>query len=175
MPAAWFAIVAASMSVAPLASAINDLGQRIQEDVVALETLGDIDLLLLGATELEPVLDAILSRVSKVTRCQSAGIALLDADSPLHGRVYRSADGSDPLPVSRVEFDPELIETLTGVDEGVTIARAEPVRHSFLQPLRELGSEFFWVWPVVSGGRLAALLRTVRLHLRQGLVLARRR
>ena len=144
--------------LAPLASAINDLGQRIQEDVVALETLGDIDRLLLGATELEPVLDAILSRVSKVTRCQSAGIALLDADSPLHGRVYRSADGSDPLPVSRVEFDPELIETLTGVDEGVTIARAEPVRHSFLQPLRELGSEFFWVWPVVSGGRLAALL-----------------
>ncbi|MCU0757758.1 MAG: EAL domain-containing protein [Steroidobacteraceae bacterium] len=142
----------------PLATAVNDIGRRIEEDVVALETLGDIDRLLLGATELEPVLDAILSRVSKVTRCHSAGIALLDADSPALGRVYRAAEGSEPLPVARVEFDPELVEGLAAAEEGVTIARAEPVRHSFLEPLRELGSEFFWVWPVASGGRLSALL-----------------
>ncbi|MCP5327048.1 MAG: EAL domain-containing protein [Steroidobacteraceae bacterium] len=142
----------------PLGTAINDIGQRIDEDVMALETLGDIDRLLLGAVELEPVLDAILSRVSRVTHCHCAGIALLDADSPTLGRVYRAGESSEPLPVSRVEFDPELIEALTDADEGVTIARAEPVRHSFLVPLRELGAEFFWVWPVVSGGRLPALL-----------------
>jgi diguanylate cyclase (GGDEF)-like protein len=142
----------------PLAGAINDVGRRIDEEVLALETLGDIDRLLLGATELEPVLDAILSRVSKVTRCNTAGIALLDADSPAHGRVYRATEGVDSLPVSRVEFDPELIDALSATEEGVTIARAEPVRHSFLEPLRELGSEFFWVWPVVSNGRLSALL-----------------
>ena len=72
--------------------------------------------------------------------------------------MYRATEGVDSLPVSRVEFDPELIDALSATDEGVTIARAEPVRHSFLEPLRELGSEFFWVWPVVSNGRLAALL-----------------
>ncbi len=151
-------VAALPAELAPLGAAINDVGRRIDEDVVALETLGDIDRLLLGAIELEPVLDAILSRVSKVTRCHSAGIALLDADSPGLGRVYRAGEASEPLPVSRVEFDPELIEALTAAEEGVTIARAEPVRHSFLVPLRELGSEFFWVWPVVSGGRLSALL-----------------
>jgi diguanylate cyclase (GGDEF)-like protein len=142
----------------PIAAAINDVGRRLEDDVAALETLGDIDRLLLGATELEPVLDAILSRVTKVTRCDSAGIALLDADSPTHGRVYSAADGSEPLPVSRVEFDPDLIGSLLSAEEGVTIARTEPVRHSFLMPLRGLGSEFFWVWPVVSNGRLAAVL-----------------
>ncbi len=144
--------------LAAIASAINDVGRRLEDEVAALETLGDIDRLLLGATELEPVLDAILSRVTTVTRCDSAGIALLDADSPTHGRVFSSADGADPLPVSRVEFDPDLIESLTSAEEGVTIARTEPVRHSFLMPLRGLGSEFFWVWPVVSNGRLSAVL-----------------
>ncbi len=141
-----------------IAGAINDVGRRLEDEVAALETLGDIDRLLLGATELEPVLDAILSRVTTVTHCDSAGIALLDADSPTHGRVYSAADGSDPLPVSRVEFDPDLIESLASAEEGVTIARTEPVRHSFLMPLRGLGSEFFWVWPVVSNGRLSAVL-----------------
>lgn len=144
--------------LAPIAAAINDVGRRLEDEVAALETLGDIDRLLLGATELEPVLEAILSRVATVTHCDSAGIALLDADSPTYGRVYSAADGSDPLPVSRVAFDPDLLESLTGADEGVTIARTEPVRHSFLMPLRELGSEFFWVWPVVSNGKLAAVL-----------------
>ncbi len=146
------------MICAPIAAAINDVGRRLEDEVAALETLGDIDRLLLGATELEPVLDAILSRVAAVTRCDSAGIALLDSDSPTHGRVYSAADGSEPLPVSRVDFDPDLLENLAGAEEGVTIARTEPVRHSFLMPLRELGSEFFWVWPVISNGKLAAVL-----------------
>jgi diguanylate cyclase (GGDEF)-like protein len=131
---------------------------RLADDVAALETLGEIDRLLLGATELEPVLDAILSRVTTVTRCRTVGIALLDSDSPALGRVFVAAEGADPLPVTRVELDPELISSLIAADEGITIARCEEGRHSFLKPLRDLGSEFFWVWPVVTGQRLAAVL-----------------
>jgi diguanylate cyclase (GGDEF)-like protein len=142
----------------PLADAVNAAGMRLADDVAALETLGEIDRLLLGATELEPVLDAILSRVTTVTRCRTVGIALLDSDSPALGRVFVAAEGADPLPVTRVELDPELISSLIAADEGITIARCEEGRHSFLKPLRDLGSEFFWVWPVVTGQRLAAVL-----------------
>ncbi len=142
----------------PLADAVNTAGARLADDVAALETLGEIDRLLLGATELEPVLDAILSRVTTVTRCRTVGIALLDSDSPALGRVFAAAEGLDSLPVTRVELDPELIASLLAADEGITIARCEEGRHSFLKPLRELGSEFFWVWPVVTGQRLAAVL-----------------
>ena len=141
-----------------LAAAVDDVGARLQEGIVALETLGEIDRLLLGATELEPVLDAILKRVTAVTHCQTVGIALLDTDSPTLGRVFVAADDARPLPVSRVTFDLDLLESLRAAEEGVTIARCEDERHSFLVPMRELGSEFFWVWPVVTGGRLAAAL-----------------
>lgn len=144
--------------MAPLVDAVNTAGLRLAEDVAALETLGEIDRLLLGATELEPVLDAILAHVTTVTRCQTVGIALLDSDSPALGRVYCAAESNETLPVTRVELDPELIATLAAAEEGVTIARCEDGRHSFLKPQRDLGSEFFWVWPVMSGTRLAALL-----------------
>jgi diguanylate cyclase (GGDEF)-like protein len=141
-----------------VANAVDDVGARVHEDVVAFETLGEIDQLLLGATELEPVLDAILKRVTTVTRCQSVGIALLDSDSPALGRVYVASRDGQPLPVARVEFDLEVVEHLASVGDGVTIARCEEGRHSFLRPMRDLGSEFFWVWPVITGERLVAVL-----------------
>jgi diguanylate cyclase (GGDEF)-like protein len=113
---------------------------------------------LLGATELEPVLDSILRRVNGVTRCDTVGIALLDTDSPTHARVYVAAAAPLDLPVARVEFDPDMIDSLVAADEAITVARCEELRHSFLAPLRELGSEFFWVWPMIVGSRLAAVL-----------------
>ena len=85
-------------------------------------------------------------------------ITLIDADSADHGRVYFTAPQMTDLPVVRVELDPDMLATLYEAREGVTIARWEPLRHSLLRPLAELGAGFFWVWPVVSGDRLAAVL-----------------
>jgi diguanylate cyclase (GGDEF)-like protein len=141
-----------------VAAAINSAAARLDDEVRALQMLADIDRELLGATELEPVLDSILRRVNGVTRCDTVGIALLDTDSPTHARVYVAAAAPLELPVARVEFDPDMIDSLVAADEAITIARCEDLRHSFLAPLRELGSEFFWVWPVIVGSRLAAVL-----------------
>jgi diguanylate cyclase (GGDEF)-like protein len=141
-----------------LAAAVNQAGARIDTEISAYETLGEIDHLLLSATEIEPVLDAILTRVALVTRCQSVGISLLDADSPTLGRVFVATSAAPCLPVVRVEFDPEMTALLASSTDAITIARCEEQRHSFLAPLREQGSEFFWVWPVMSAGRLVAVL-----------------
>jgi diguanylate cyclase (GGDEF)-like protein len=141
-----------------VAAAINSAAARLDDEVRALQMLADIDRELLGATELEPVLDSILRRVNGVTRCDTVGIALLDTDSPTHARVYVAAAAPLDLPVARVEFDPDMIDSLVAADEAITVARCEELRHSFLAPLRELGSEFFWVWPMIVGSRLAAVL-----------------
>jgi diguanylate cyclase (GGDEF)-like protein len=141
-----------------VAAALNSAAARLDDEVRALQMMADIDRELLGATELEPVLDSILRRVNGVTRCDTVGIALLDTDSPTHARVYVAAAAPLDLPVARVEFDPNMIDSLVAADDAITIARCEELRHSFLAPLRELGSEFFWVWPVIVGSRLAAVL-----------------
>jgi diguanylate cyclase (GGDEF)-like protein len=138
--------------------AYNLAAGRLTERLSALETLGEIDRLLLGSAELEQMFDTILTRVQVVTRCDGVAITLIDADSAAHGRVYFSAPQLAEMPVVRVELDPDLLSTLGSATGGVTITRCEPERHSLLRPLAELGAEFFWVWPVLSGDRLVAVL-----------------
>ena len=93
-----------------------------------------------------------------VTRCHCVGITLRDADAPGRGRVYLAANGLTDLPVTRVELDDDMLTTLVAESRGLTIARCEDTRHSFLEPLKDIGAEFFWVWPVNVAERVEAIL-----------------
>ncbi len=141
-----------------LIESFNRSADCLREQFHALETLGEIDKLLLGSAELEQVLEGILSRVQAVTRCLCVGITLRDADAPGRGRVYLAANGLTDLPVTRVELDDDMLTTLIAESRGLTIARCEETRHSFLKPLKEIGAEFFWVWPVNVSERVEAIL-----------------
>ena len=137
---------------------LNRCSVDLYEQFHALETLGEIDKLLLGSAELEQVLDAVLSRVQSVTRCHCVGITLRDSDAPGRGRVYSAAKGLSELPVSRVELDDDMLTTLATESRGLTVARCEECRHSFLKPLKDTGADFFWVWPVIVSDRVEAIL-----------------
>jgi diguanylate cyclase (GGDEF)-like protein len=100
----------------------------------------------------------MLSRVQAVTRCLCVGITLRDADAPGRGRVYLAAAGLADLPVTRVELDEDMLTTLMSEIKGLTVARYEEVRHSFLLPMKAIGAEFFWVCPVLVGDRVEAIL-----------------
>ncbi len=104
-----------------------------------LRTLGEIDSLLLGAGELESALDDVLARVREVTRSRAVGFALIDGTEPPHGRIFVTSRGGEPLPVSRIDLDAALLETLHESAEGLTIARCEEDRHSLLAPLQQVG------------------------------------
>jgi len=141
-----------------LIATFNRAAASLQEQFQALETLGEIDKLLLGSAELEQVLEGILARVQTVTRCHCVGITLRDADAPGRGRVYLAGTNLTDLPVARVELDDDMLTTLTAESRGLTVARCEEPRHSFLKPLKEIGAEFFWVWPVNVSERVEAIL-----------------
>jgi diguanylate cyclase (GGDEF)-like protein len=141
-----------------LIEAFNRSAASLREQFLALETLGEIDKLLLGSAELEHVLEGILCRVQAVTRCHCVGITLRDADAPGRGRVYLSAEGRGDLPVSRVALDDDMLTTLIAENSGLTVARCEETRHSFLMPLKQIGADFFWVWPVKVSERVEAIL-----------------
>ncbi len=141
-----------------LVRTFNEASATLEEQFRALQTLSEIDQLLLGPAELEEMLESILERVQTVTRCHTVGITLRDADAPGRGRIYLAANGLSGLPVSRVTLDDDMVTTLGTEAEGLTITRCEEARHSFLRPLHEIGSEFFWVWPVMPGDRVEAIL-----------------
>ncbi len=141
-----------------LLEALASCAASIQEQFRVLETLGEIDRLLLGTAALEHVLDALLSRVQALTHCHCVSITLRDGDAPGRGRVYVAAAAFDDLPVSRVALDGDMLATLAAEPEGLTIARCEEARHSFLEPLKDTGADVFWVWPVIVSGRVEAIL-----------------
>lgn len=136
----------------------NRSAANLHEQFQALETLGEIDKLLLGSAELEQVLEGILARVQAVTRCHCVGITLRDADAPGRGRVFLAGNNLSDLPVTRVELDDDMLTTLIAESRGLTVARCEETRHSFLRPLKDIGAEFFWVWPVNVSERVEAIL-----------------
>ena len=51
-----------------------------------------------------------------------------------------------------------MVTTLAAEAQGLTVTRCEERRHSFLRPMNEIGSEFFWVWPVMPNERVEAIL-----------------
>jgi diguanylate cyclase (GGDEF)-like protein len=150
--------VAASDETRSLVRAFNGTAASLEEQFRAMETLAQIDQLLLGPAELEQMLESILERVQIVTRCHSVGITLIDVDAPGRGRIYLAANGLTGLPVSRVALDDDMVTTLASETNGLTVTRCEERRHSFLRPMSEIGAEFFWVWPVVPGDRVEAIL-----------------
>jgi diguanylate cyclase (GGDEF)-like protein len=137
--------------------AFNRTAERIDRQRTTLHALTEIDALLIGAAELENVLDRVLERVRDVTLARNVGITLIDANAPGYGRLFSvSAEGG--CPISRVSLDPQMAQTLLESRSGLTIVRCEEVRHSFLAPLQASGAQFFWVWPVIVGERVAAIL-----------------
>jgi len=132
--------------------------RALEEEFEARATIGEVDRLLLGSAAIEQVIDAVLPRVQSVAGCDSVGITLLDRDAAEHARVYATSRRASAMPVSRVAVDADMRATLEASPQGLTVARCENERHSFLKPQRDLGSEFFWLWPVRAGERLLAVL-----------------
>jgi diguanylate cyclase (GGDEF)-like protein len=142
----------------PLEREFNTTSAALQRDWRAFEVLGEVDRALLAASEIDRALDTVLPKFRELTRSQCVGVILLDPTAHAHGRLFMAAHGADELPVQRVTFDSAMIATVREAPEGLTIARVEESRHAFLISMRDVGAEFFWLWPVVDDERLCALL-----------------
>jgi diguanylate cyclase (GGDEF)-like protein len=141
-----------------LVDEFNRSAANLGEQLRALETLAQIDHLLLRSVDIEHVLDAIMSHLQSLTHCQSVGITLRDADAPGRGRVFLAASGLSEQPVSRIALDEDMLLALSQQSSGITVVRCEESRHSFLKPLADTGATLFWVWPVIVAERLEAIL-----------------
>ncbi|HEX6636886.1 MAG TPA: EAL domain-containing protein [Steroidobacteraceae bacterium] len=143
---------------APLEREFNTTSLSLSRDWRAFEVLGEVDRALLAASEIDRALDLILPKFRELTRAQCVGVILLDPTAHSHGRLFMAAMGADELPVQRVTFDLAMIATVREAPEGLTIARIEEPRHSFLLSMRDVGAEFFWLWPVLDEERVSAML-----------------
>ena len=140
-----------------LVDAFNRAGVEIEAQRETQRALEEIDALLQVGGDYESVIDQILMRVREATGSNNVGLMLVDPAMTGHGRLF-SVVASGGCPVSRVLLDEQMAQVLAESSNGMTVVRCEEVRHSFLVPLQQGGSEFFWVWPVTVNGALAAVL-----------------
>lgn len=140
-----------------VADAFNRTATQLAEQRRMLCALVDIDELLIGAIDVEQVLDRVLVRMRELMRARNVSLMLVDASVSGHGRLF-SVGLDATLGINRVVLDPAMGQTLLESHSGLTIMRCEEERHSFLLPLRDSGTEFFWVWPLLPAQRLAAVL-----------------
>jgi diguanylate cyclase (GGDEF)-like protein len=130
----------------------------LEQQFSAASRLAEIDRLLLEAVDLEARLEPILQRVCAVTAAQVAAVALIDRDAPGHARSFlASADGATS-PVSRINLEAEIIQSLQDAPQGISVQPHHLERYSFLEPLRALGADVCHVWPLIAGNEVAAML-----------------
>lgn len=140
-----------------LVDTFNCTAERVDRQRSMLRALTDVDTLLIGAVEVENVLDRVLERMRELMQSRTAGVLLIDGNAPDRGRLFCvGVEGG--LPISRVELDAQMAGTLLESRAGLTVVRCEEERHNFLAPLRDAGAQFFWIWPIVVQEQLAAVL-----------------
>ncbi len=139
-----------------LAGACNRASDAIQQQNDTRRVLDEIDGLLLPGGDHEGVIDQVLARVRAVTRAHNVGLTLVDPVAS-HGRLF-AVSAAGGAPVTRVPLDADMVATLREAELGLTVVRNEEGRHSFLAPLQAGGATFFWIWPVMAAGELAAIL-----------------
>ncbi|HYP81553.1 MAG TPA: EAL domain-containing protein, partial [Steroidobacteraceae bacterium] len=140
-----------------LVDVYNRSAVEIEAQRETQRALEEIDALLLVGGNYESVVDQILMRVREATGSNNVGLMLVDPAMTGHGRLF-AVSAAGGCPVSRVLLDEQMAQALAESASGMTVVRCEEVRHSFLVPLQQEGSEFFWVWPVLVNGGLAAVL-----------------
>jgi diguanylate cyclase (GGDEF)-like protein len=141
-----------------VASSYNLAMAALEDKWGAQARLAEIDRLLLEAADLEQSIEPILLRVCALTASNVAAVALLDRDAPGHARSFVAGADGALCPVSRINLDPQITESLQDVPQGMTVQAHQLERYSFLEPLRERGAEICYVWPIFAGSEVAAML-----------------
>jgi diguanylate cyclase (GGDEF)-like protein len=122
-----------------LARAFSAMSDQLRMQFSALETLSEIDRLLLHAPELESILNTLLPRIAEVMHCDSVSVLLFDPDSPGHARAYDYYRSQSSQPrVRRIAAGvAELRTALAGSKSP--LFDSENAESAFLQPFMVRG------------------------------------
>jgi predicted signal transduction protein with EAL and GGDEF domain len=132
-----------------LARSFNSMSENLRLQFSVLETLSEIDRLLLRAPDLEQILDTLLPRVAAVLRCRSVSVLLIDPDAQEHARAYDFfASRPGRRPVRRTAFDIAAVKAACEHSSCLEITAASADTGPFVQPLRESGATTFRLHPL---------------------------
>lgn len=144
---------------AELARSFNRMADDLGAQFSAMETLSEVDRLLLRSPGLEQILDSVLPRIAGILGCRTLSVMLLDPDAAEHARMYDyRSDQPAAQPVRRVTVDRASLLRACESSSGDRIAAAQMDDGSFLSPLVQAGARTFELWPLRHDGEFAGVL-----------------
>ena len=142
---------------AELADAMNTMADRLGRQFVALNTLSEIDRLILSAAELEQVIQTALAQTRSILLCEAAGLMLLDTDSPELGRLYfrRHDRQQESAALTRIPASEEQLQILRDASQGDFI---DPKEIAVLSEFARIGLAHVLVFPILIRKEFAGAL-----------------
>ena len=142
-----------------LARSFNAMSGQLKQQFSALETLAEIDRLLLRTPDLERILDALLPRVAAVLGCRCASVLLIDGYANEQSRVYDwFASSSEKLSVRRVAFDAAAFSTIDKQSPYLEIGAAAAANIAVLGPLAAASVQAIRLHALRHDGQLSGYL-----------------
>ncbi len=142
-----------------LAGSFDTMSQHLKMQFSALETLAEVDRLLLRAPELELILDALLPRIASILDCDSVSVILFDQDSNTHARAY-DFFVSEPqkLPVRRIATDRSAMSAVCAQTPQPVLDADAASRLACLAPIAARRIETLRLQPLQHEAHCAGLL-----------------
>jgi diguanylate cyclase (GGDEF)-like protein len=129
-----------------LGRSFDAMSEKLKMQFSALETLADVDRLLLRTPELELILGTLLPRIAGVLRCDSVSVLLFDPDSDEHARAYdHYASEPEQRPVRRITTHLAALRTAC--------------ERPSLQPIDAVAAQISCFAPITAHG-----IKTIRLQ-----------
>ena len=142
-----------------LARSFNAMSGQLKQQFSALETLAEIDRLLLRTPDLERILDALLPRVAAVLGCRCASVLLIDGYASEQTRAYDwFANTSGRLSVRRVVFDAAAFSTLREQGSYLQMDAAAAANIAVLGPLAATSVHTISLHALCHDGKLSGYL-----------------
>jgi diguanylate cyclase (GGDEF)-like protein len=142
-----------------LARAFDAMSGKLKLQFSALETLADVDRLLLHTPELELILDMLLPRIAGVLGCYSVSVLLFDPDSEEHARAYDFyAAESQQLPVRRIATDVAALRAACAQPSSASFDAATAGHLSYFAPAASQAIKTTRLHALVHDGRCAGVL-----------------
>ena len=144
-----------------LADSFNTMGAKLSDQFQSLETMAEIDRLILSSQDAENIVQIVLVRIQEIIRCDQIGIASQDGDGQFTQMVVRArAEQNQPEPEiieAEIELLPADHEFLEQRQDGTLIELDRDVP-LFLEPLTALGARACLVLPLFSDDALSAIV-----------------
>lgn len=144
---------------ATLGTALNGMAQELDHQFTTLRALAEIDRLILESTEIDRVIELLLTRLSKLVPDARHLVLILDRDDPRRGRIYQT-NATVAVVMERTTVAADVHDWLTARHSAASLGRADAQPLTSIDPT--LAGRCLYLAPLVDGRDVGGALLTVK-------------